>query len=131
MQVAPTELESFLQQQPLVSEAAVVPVPDEFAGELPRAYIVGSTEAKGNDPEQVQEALRTAVAAAFPQHKHLAGGVELIDALPKTPSGKVLRPMLKDRAKKYGQERVAEATGKTDQLQVAVQAYTIESDDED
>ncbi len=39
-QVAPAELERILLTHPMINEAAVVGVPDERAGELPRAYIV-------------------------------------------------------------------------------------------
>ncbi len=39
-QVAPAELEALLLTHPAVAEAAVIGVPDERAGELPRAYVV-------------------------------------------------------------------------------------------
>lgn len=40
LQVSPTELEKILLTHPNIQDAAVAPVPDEAAGELPRAYIV-------------------------------------------------------------------------------------------
>jgi acyl-coenzyme A synthetase/AMP-(fatty) acid ligase len=40
--VSPTELEQILLTHPDIIEAAVAPVPDEAAGELPRAYVVKS-----------------------------------------------------------------------------------------
>ncbi len=46
LQVSPTELEKILLSHPQVQDAAVAPIPDETAGELPRAYIIkrpGST----------------------------------------------------------------------------------------
>jgi 4-coumarate--CoA ligase len=46
LQVSPTELEKIMLSHPDIQDAAVAPVPDEAAGELPRAYIIkrpGST----------------------------------------------------------------------------------------
>ena len=40
LQVAPSELEGYLLGHPDVADAAVIGVPDEYAGELPRAYVV-------------------------------------------------------------------------------------------
>jgi acyl-coenzyme A synthetase/AMP-(fatty) acid ligase len=40
LQVAPAELESHLLTHPAIADAAVIPRPDETAGELPRAYVV-------------------------------------------------------------------------------------------
>lgn len=40
LQISPTELEQILLTHPDVIEAAVAPIPDEVAGELPRAYVV-------------------------------------------------------------------------------------------
>ena len=45
LQVAPSELEGYLLSHPDVADAAVIGVPDEYAGELPRAYIVLKSEA--------------------------------------------------------------------------------------
>ena len=40
LQVSPTELENIILQHPDVVDAAVVGIPDEIAGELPKAYVV-------------------------------------------------------------------------------------------
>ena len=45
LQVAPSELEGYLLSHPDVADAAVIGVPDEYAGELPRAYVVLKSEA--------------------------------------------------------------------------------------
>ena len=45
MQVAPSELEGYLLSDPDVADAAVIGVPDEYSGELPRAYVVLKPEA--------------------------------------------------------------------------------------
>jgi acyl-coenzyme A synthetase/AMP-(fatty) acid ligase len=43
MQVAPAELEAHLLSHPSVADCAVIPVPDEAAGEVPKAFVVKSS----------------------------------------------------------------------------------------
>lgn len=99
MQVAPAELQNFLLQHPLVADVAVIPVPNQFAGELPRAYIVKSEAANGKDNSAVKDELNAAVNGTFASYKRLAGGIEFLDVMPKTASGKVQRGLLKEQAK--------------------------------
>lgn len=69
---------------------AVIGVPDEMAGELPRAYIV-KKEGMSVSKSDILEFVDTKVAP----HKRLKGGVVFIDAIPKTTTGKLLRRELK------------------------------------
>src|SRR5918997_1939013 len=81
-QVAPAELESLLLTHPAVADAAVVPVPDEEAGEIPKAFVVlkpGSPLAPADAPEE----LMGYVAARVAPHKKIRL-VELIDQIPKS-----------------------------------------------
>nr|CAH0109076.1 unnamed protein product [Daphnia galeata] len=90
-QVSPSELEDVLRRIPGVSDVAVIGVPDEIAGELPRAYVVkkkGITVTK----EEIVEFVDVKVAP----HKKLMGGVVFLDAIPKTNTGKLLRRELKN-----------------------------------
>ncbi|KAJ3299367.1 hypothetical protein HDU76_006320, partial [Blyttiomyces sp. JEL0837] len=91
LQVAPAELEAYLLTHPAIADAAVIPRPDENAGELPRAYVVLKPGAKVTELE-VQKFIEGKVA----QHKRLRGGVAFIDAIPKAASGKILRRVLRD-----------------------------------
>ena len=50
-QVAPAELESLLLSHPAISDAAVIGIPDDRAGEIPRAYVVLKPDAKVSDTE--------------------------------------------------------------------------------
>jgi acyl-CoA synthetase (AMP-forming)/AMP-acid ligase II len=103
-QVAPAELEGHLLDHPDVSDVCVVPIPDEFSGELPLAYIVihaKTTQRIEGDPqgkEKLKAALMEHVARHKVPYKHLAG-VEFVDSVPKNPSGKLLRRVLRDQAR--------------------------------
>jgi acyl-CoA synthetase (AMP-forming)/AMP-acid ligase II len=86
-QVAPAELEALLGTHPQVADAGVIGRADERTGERPVAYVV----ARGTlDPQ----AVRSWVAQQVPEYKQLAD-VVLCEAIPKTPSGKILRRVLR------------------------------------
>ena len=89
LQVAPAELEDLLRRLGGVKDVAVVGVPDERAGEVPRAYVVKA------DESLTEEEVKNHVAANLSRHKHLAGGVQFLDEIPKSAAGKILRKVLK------------------------------------
>lgn len=93
-QVAPAELEALLLQHPSVTDSAVVGLPDEEAGELPLAFIVKKSGVKVSEKE-----LLDYVAGNVSRQKRLTGGVIFIEEIPRNPSGKILRRVLKERAK--------------------------------
>jgi acyl-CoA synthetase (AMP-forming)/AMP-acid ligase II len=86
-QVAPAELEALLRTHPSVADAAVIGVPDERAGEVPKAFVV----ARG--PIAADELIAW-VADRVAPHKRIRA-VELIDEIPKLASGKILRRLLR------------------------------------
>jgi acyl-CoA synthetase (AMP-forming)/AMP-acid ligase II len=88
-QVAPAELEAILLSHPAIADAAVIPSPDEEAGEVPKAFIV----LKG---ETTMEDLLDFVADRVAPHKKIRK-IEVIEKIPKTASGKILRRVLKER----------------------------------
>ncbi|KAI4200928.1 MAG: hypothetical protein LQ350_003614 [Teloschistes chrysophthalmus] len=98
MQVAPAELESHLLTHPAVADCAVIPVPDEAAGELPKAFVVKSPSVglEENDRMLIRD-IQKHVEKDKARHKWLKGGVTFLPEIPKSPSGKILRRMLKDK----------------------------------
>ncbi|KNC77110.1 hypothetical protein SARC_10423 [Sphaeroforma arctica JP610] len=92
-QVAPTELEDLLLSHASVDDSAVIARPDEFAGELPKAYVVLK---KGHSI--TEEDMREWVNSSVSSHKKLVE-VEFIAQIPKNPSGKILRRVLRDMEK--------------------------------
>jgi acyl-CoA synthetase (AMP-forming)/AMP-acid ligase II len=89
MQIAPAELEAILLTHPQVADAAVVPLLDEDAGEVPKAFVVLKDRVA---PEEIIDYVASRVA---PFKKIRA--IEIIDRIPKSPSGKILRRLLFDR----------------------------------
>ncbi|KAF4973087.1 hypothetical protein FSARC_518 [Fusarium sarcochroum] len=98
-QVAPAELEAHLLTHPYVADCAVIQVPDPRAGELPKAFIVKSSNIQdGSVPDdEARKQIRAHVEEHKARHKWLRGGIEFVDTIPKSPSGKILRRLLRDR----------------------------------
>lgn len=95
-QVAPAELEELLMRHELVRQAAVAGVPHRQYGEAPRAFVVLTEEAQDLSPQDVAQQLSELIAETSAYHKHLHGGVQFMDELPKSESGKYLRRELRD-----------------------------------
>ncbi|HVN11081.1 MAG TPA: 4-coumarate--CoA ligase family protein [Kineosporiaceae bacterium] len=95
-QVAPAELESLLLTHEAVADAAVVGLPDPEAGEIPVGYVVLKPNAS-TTPKDLQAFVADQVAS----YKQLRR-VEVVDAIPKSASGKILRRVLRDQARAAG-----------------------------
>jgi len=103
-QVAPAELEELLLGHEYVNDAAVIQIPDDDSGELPLAYIVlkdGVCESggTGNDDDdkanEIKQLISEWVKERVAPHKRLAGGINFVDSIPKSASGKILRRILR------------------------------------
>jgi acyl-CoA synthetase (AMP-forming)/AMP-acid ligase II len=86
MQVAPAEVEAVLRTHPTVADAAVISVPDERAGERPKAVVVAAGEVTAAE-------VLAHVAARLAPHK-CPRELAFVDAIPVSPSGKILRRLL-------------------------------------
>lgn len=91
-QVPPAELEALLLTHPSIADAAVIPVPDEEAGELPKAYVVLNPAIPATTHE-----IMDFVAEHVATYKQVRI-VEFIDEIPKSASGKILRRLLRDQS---------------------------------
>ncbi|KAJ2783500.1 hypothetical protein GGI15_002558 [Coemansia interrupta] len=98
-QVAPAELEGILMQHARVKDCAVVGVFDEERQtELPRAYVVldGRVDEAHEGVEAAARHVRDWVDAQVVYYKRLRGGCFVVEAIPRTASGKILRRNLRD-----------------------------------
>ncbi|GJM10469.1 MAG: AMP-dependent synthetase [Lysobacteraceae bacterium] len=86
-QIAPAELEGVLITHPQITDAAVIPMADERAGEVPLAFVVRS------DAAVDEQAVKDFVAERVAPYKQLRE-VRFIESIPKTASGKILRRVL-------------------------------------
>jgi len=94
--VAPAELEDLLLGHSKVEDVAVLGVRDDYAGELPKAFVVLKGGTTGN--EETGRELMKYVKDRKVRHKHIKE-IEFTDAIPKSASGKILRRVLRDQAK--------------------------------
>ena len=86
--IGPTDVEAVLLAHPAVAECAVVATPDEVRGEVLEAVVVLRAGMSGSEDltRQLQTKVKTDFAAhAYPRRVHY------VQALPKTPSGKIQR----------------------------------------
>jgi acyl-CoA synthetase (AMP-forming)/AMP-acid ligase II len=89
LQIAPAELEAVLLTHPAVADSAVIPSPNDEAGEVPKAFVVLKEEAT------VEELMGFVAARVAPYKK--VRRLEFVEMIPKSPSGKILRRILVER----------------------------------
>lgn len=99
-QVAPAELEGVLIEHPDIADAGVVGVYSEGeATELPRAYVVPARKLAQQEERAFVEAIDKYMKGKLARHKYLRGGIIIVDTIPKSASGKILRRELREQAK--------------------------------
>ena len=90
-QVSPAEVEGALLENDAVEDCCVIGVADERSGQVPKAFVKLRAGSEAVDAEALLESVRPRLAKyKWPQH------VEMVDAIPKSPSGKILRRVLRD-----------------------------------
>lgn len=95
-QVAPGEVEGVLLAHPGITDVAVIGIPTADVGsEAPRAYVIR------RDGVSVEEKdVHAWVQERLAKYKRLDGGVKFVDSIPKTASGKILKRLLREEAKR-------------------------------
>jgi acyl-coenzyme A synthetase/AMP-(fatty) acid ligase len=100
-----------LLQHPHVADVCVIGVYDRAqATELPRAYVVLAGD-HTHDHDTMERDIIAWLTARVARHKRLGGGVRFLEAIPKTPSGKILRRNIRDAAQKEQDALVAAGKG--------------------
>jgi acyl-CoA synthetase (AMP-forming)/AMP-acid ligase II len=92
-QVAPAELEALLLHHSSIADVAVIATPDESAGEVPKAFVVLKSDPGAETAQEIIDFVATRVAP----YKRIRS-VEFVNEIPKSPAGKILRRVLKERA---------------------------------
>ena len=82
---------------PAVEDVAALGIPDEYSGERPKAYIVLQKDSRG-DPQSAAKKLIQYIKEKKVRHKWVKE-IEIVDEIPKSASGKILRRVLRDMAK--------------------------------
>ena len=92
--VGPFEVESALIEHPAVAEAGVIGKPDPVAMEVVKAFVALNEGIEATDElrRDIMGFARKKLAAAVAPRE-----IEIVDSLPKTRSGKIMRPLLKAR----------------------------------
>ena len=99
--VAPAEIEDLLLGHPRIEDAAVMGIPDDYSGEVPKAFIVLR---RGHDgTKELEQELIEYVRERKVRHKWV-NVIEFVPFIPKSASGKILRKALKNLSKKIDQD---------------------------
>ncbi|KAL8709469.1 MAG: hypothetical protein Q9220_005852 [cf. Caloplaca sp. 1 TL-2023] len=101
--VAPAELEDLLLGHPKVEDTAVLGMPDDYSGERPKAFIVPKKGSAAD--EALARELVQYVKDCKVRHKWIKD-VEFVEEIPKSASGKILRRVLRDKAKETARRKV-------------------------
>jgi long-chain acyl-CoA synthetase len=90
--IAPAEIEALLLEHPAVADCAVIGKAHPEAGEIPKAFVVR----RPGHPELTEEDVMAFARSRLASYK-TPGEVEFVEAIPKNPSGKILRRVLKEQ----------------------------------
>ncbi|MGI9250743.1 MAG: 4-coumarate--CoA ligase family protein [Pseudohongiellaceae bacterium] len=94
-QVAPAELEALLVSHEAIADAAVIPSPDEEAGEVPKAFVVLKADISADE-------IMKFVADNVAPHKKIRR-LQVVDEIPKSAAGKILRRVLVEQERAGGE----------------------------
>jgi acyl-CoA synthetase (AMP-forming)/AMP-acid ligase II/enoyl-CoA hydratase/carnithine racemase len=112
-QVSPSELEGVLLGHAAVADAAVVASPDNESGEVPKAFVVRKAEVSEAD-------LIAYMSTRVAPYKRIRE-VEFVEAIPKSPAGKILRRVLVERERSKRSARHAASNRYEDRIVAEVE----------
>lgn len=75
----------------------MIQIPDDHSGEVPKAFVVKSSLAASLTDDELASDIMKHVADHKASYKQLRGGVQFLELIPKSPSGKILRRLLRDK----------------------------------
>ena len=94
--VAPAQIEALLLEHPSVADVAVIAKPDTEAGEVPKAFVL----LKMGSEDQSADDLLAWANSKLAGYKNVRE-IEFIDSIPRNPSGKILRRVLKEQERRH------------------------------
>ncbi|KZT59529.1 acetyl-CoA synthetase-like protein [Calocera cornea HHB12733] len=118
LQVAPAELEGHLLLHLYVQDVGVVGIPHDYKGEVPLAFVVlhqsiaRQASSSAHEASEIKQELGKWVSEQKVEYKRLEGGIEFVEAIPKNPSGKILRRLLREKAKELVKGSVKDTMAK-------------------
>lgn len=101
IQVAPAELEDLLLGHEIIEDTAIMAIEDAYAGERPKAFVVlkpGLKEQWEGKEVEIARSIIAWVKGKKVRHKWVKE-VQIVEAIPKSPSGKILRRVLRGMQK--------------------------------
>ncbi|KAL7756892.1 hypothetical protein ACKLNR_013885 [Fusarium oxysporum f. sp. zingiberi] len=112
LQVNPAEIEELLRVQPGISDAAVIGVVDDEAGERPLAFVVPTKQdMTAQEKKELILQLDESIKAQLDETHWLRKQIRFIEELPRGQSGKVLKKILREKAKQKDQTTINGANG--------------------
>lgn len=120
--ISPSEIEGLLINHPAIKQVCVVGIPDADSTDLPAAVVIRNQGACISEEKILNLVSRKCIFAYYnfnvdslkhnltfaeklSDHKRLRGGVYFVDKLPMTPSGKIVKRIVKEMAIKFYNER--------------------------
>lgn len=77
----------------------MIQIPDDRSGKVPKAFVVKAGAFANKPEEEVVRSILKHVEEHKAPYKWIKGGIEFMDEIPKSPSGKILRRLLRDKEK--------------------------------
>jgi 4-coumarate--CoA ligase len=77
-----------------VADVAVIGIPDDYAGEVPKAFVV--LRENVTPTNEIEDSLKSLVKRVKSRPSWLAGGIQFVATIPKSASGKILRRTLRE-----------------------------------